>query len=187
MLRTVTLLLLAIALSSCDFNFWPGPPRNRVANVGNVDAYVPVYAQPGTVELTIGSQPPRTTEKAGKIFALGNKLFQVEEHAGIHVIDYSDKSHPVKLAFFNIPGCTEISVKENYVFTNNFNDMLVLDFSTYPDLKVEKRIKNVFPEQRYLQPPRNTNVLYKVCEDYTKGIVVKWEVKKVNNPQCYAQ
>lgn len=186
MLRTVAFFFMVVALSSCDFhpfNFGTGP-SNRPFEAGNVDTYVPTYAAEDATELQVSTLAIRPTEKAGKIFVLGNKLFQVEENAGIHIIDYSNKEKPVKLAFLNVPGCKEVALQGSNVYTNNFEDMIVLDLSAYPDVKVKSRIRNVFPEQRNVMPPRG-NVYYMQCIDATKGRVVKWEVKKVNNPQCY--
>lgn len=185
MLRTVTLVVIVIALSSCDFHPFDFQPRNRIPEVGNVDTYVPVYTPEDATELLVSTLATRPTAKAGKIFVLGTKLFQVEENAGIHIIDYSDKTKPVKLAFLNVPGCKEVALQGSNVYANNFEDMIVLDLSTYPDVKVKSRIPNVFPEQRNIMPPRGTSIYYMQCIDPSRGRVVRWEVKKVNNPECY--
>lgn len=188
MLRTVTFFFMVVALSSCDFHPFEFGGRNRNRNnyeLGNIDMYVAVYAAEDATELKVSTLAIRPTVKAGKIFVMGNKLFQVEENAGIHIIDYSDKAKPVKLAFLNVPGCKEVALQGSNVYTNNFEDMIVLDLSTYPDVKVKSRIINVFPESRHVLPPDHN--YYSECIDNNKGRIVKWEVKKVNNPKCYAR
>lgn len=191
MLRTVTLFLIAIAFCGCDFRLFelrdrdinpPEPPP-----VGIVDTYVPVYASAGSEELKITTLASRPTRQAGKIFVMGNRLFQVEQDSGIHIIDYSDKAKPVKVAFLNVPGCKEVALKGSNVYTNNFEDMIILDLTAYPDIKVKSRIPNVFPELKYsdlFQLRALGNTSYLECPDYNKGRVVRWEVKKVNNPKC---
>lgn len=188
MLRTVTLLLAAIAFCGCDFRLFELRDRDRLPPPeppppGIVDTYVPVYAEEGDDALKIATFAARPTAKAGKIFVMGNRLFQVEEDSGIHIIDYSDRAHPVKTGFLNVPGCKEVSLRGSNVYTNNFEDLVVLDLNAQ-DIKVKSRIPNVFPELRYPPPFPPANVSYYECPDYTKGRVVRWEVKKVNNPKC---
>ncbi|MRG44779.1 hypothetical protein GFS24_06620 [Chitinophaga sp. SYP-B3965] len=193
MLRTVTLFLMAIAFCGCDFRLFE--LRNRDLNPpeppppGIVDTYVPIYAAEGSDELKIATQAIRPTHKAGKIFVMDNRLFQVEQDSGIHIIDYSDKANPVKVAFLNVPGCKEVALKGSNVYTNNFEDMIILDLNTYPDIKVKSRMPNVFPELKYAPLPQlimtgGTTIRYYECPDYSKGRIVRWEVQKVNNPKC---
>ena len=190
MLRTVTLLLAAIAFCGCDFRLFELRERDRrlpePPPVGIVDTYVPIYASDGSEELKIATLAPRPTAKAGKIFVLGTRLYQVEEDSGIHIIDYSDKAKPVKVGFLNVPGCKEVALKGGNVYTNNFEDMIILDLNASPDVKVKSRIRDVFPELRYSSIFYNkpANVFYLECPDYNKGRIVRWEVKKVNNPKC---
>jgi hypothetical protein len=189
MLRTVTLLLIATAFCGCDFRLFelrkpalrepPEPPP------GIVDTYVPVYAKADAEELKIATLEARPTGKAGKIFVMGSRLYQVEQDSGIHIIDYSDKTKPVKVGFLNVPGCKEVALKGGDLYTNNFEDMVILDLSAYPDIKVKSRIPYVFPELTHpTLIQQDPNVRYFECPDYTKGRVLRWEVKKVNNPQC---
>ncbi|WP_074238217.1 LVIVD repeat-containing protein [Chitinophaga niabensis] len=184
MLRTVTLLLAAIAFCGCDFRLFElRAPKDPP--VGIVDTYVPVYATDGAEELKITNLAARPTGKAGKIFVMGSRLYQVEEDSGIHIIDYSDKAKPVKVGFLNVPGCKEVALKNGNVYTNNFEDMIILDLSAYPGINVKSRIPNVFPELKHPQLlQRDPGVRYFECPDYTKGTIVRWEVKKVNNPKC---
>lgn len=180
MLRPFSYLLLCVlVLSSCkDWFLSPKPKRP-----GIVDTYIPIYAKEGDPELAIATGPVRATKVAGKIFSIGDKLFQVEDGAGIHIIDYSDRTKPRKLAFLNVPGCREVALKGGTLFTNSYEDMLLLDLGHYPDVTVRSRIPNVFPQMGYSFPPLRG--AYYECPDYSKGKVVGWEIKKVKNPNCY--
>lgn len=187
MLRLFTLLTLVVILfTACDrFDFgFNDRNANRVGyrEVGEVQAWVPVYVKNDDAGLDVAVKDKRPTEEGGKIFALGNKLFQVETGVGLHIIDYADKTKPVKAGFLNIPGCQEVALKGNAVYTNSFEDMLVLDLSAFPDVKIKSRMPNIFPEMKYPRPPGNG--VYYVCPDVSKGRVTHWKQETVLNPQC---
>jgi hypothetical protein len=48
---------------------------------------------------TVKAEQPRTTVNGGKIYTVGNLLFQVEQDSGIHIINYANPSSPQKLGF----------------------------------------------------------------------------------------
>lgn len=173
-MRTAAALsFLVLLLSACDGDI-NLPPS------GDTQAYVPVYANPSTLDdITIESV--RLTQKAGKIYAHGNYIFQNEINQGIHIIDRS-QAQPQKVAFLKVPFSTEIAVKGNYLYTNSVSDMLVIDISNPRQPAVVKRIKNAFPviDQEY---PPFSNVYFE-CVDPSKGIVVDWELKTVKTPKC---
>lgn len=168
-------LFAGILLNGCiDFHTKPKGP-------GNVTAWVPVYRDANTPEPEIAVHEPRNTTSGGKIFAYGQQLLQVETGHGIHIIDYSDKQHPKKLGFITIPGCGEVALKGMTLYTNSFDELVVIDISKYPDVVVKSRKANVFPEMSGWAPPESG---YFVCPDRSRGRVIKWETKTVNNPQC---
>ncbi|RPD41867.1 hypothetical protein EG028_06800 [Chitinophaga barathri] len=180
------MLLVVTVCTSCgdlfDFGF-SGRNADRVGyrETGEVQAWVPVYAEPDDVS-GVALKDKRPTQEGGKIFALGNKLFQVETGVGLHIIDYSDKTKPVKVGFLNVPGCQEVALKGSAVYTNSFENMLVLDLSAFPDVKVKATLPNVFPELKYPRPPGRGG--YYVCPDVSKGRVIRWKQETVLNPQC---
>lgn len=169
------LTLLSMLFCGCD-------PFGGGRNTNYVDTYVPVYAAAGDQSANIAFINPIPTVSGGKIFVMGNKLFQVEEGVGIHIIDYADKQHPKKLSFLNIPGCKEVALQGANLYTNSYADMLVVDMAQYPNLAIRKRQPGVFPELSENYPPDRG---YFVCPDPSKGRVVKWTVKKIKDPQCY--
>lgn len=172
------LILGCLLFTGC---WWDPVDRPFSYDVGIVDAYVPIYAQEGDAELEIAVLASRQTDSAGKIFAIGEKLFQVEQGKGIHIIDYSDKRNPKKLSFLQIPGCQEVAVKGQHLYTNSFEDLVVLDLSAYPDVQVTAREPGVFPELSTSYPPQWG---YYECPDPAKGRVVGWEIKRIENPKC---
>ncbi len=148
---------------------------------GQMDAYVPVYVSLENVT-QIAVEPAKPITQAGKIYAFGNYIFQNDLNTGIHIIDATDKRAPRKISFLKIPLSTEMAVKGNYLYTNNHSDILVFNISDPTQPQLIKRIPNVFPpvNQKY---PALSNIYFE-CPETSKGVVVRWELKRINTPKC---
>lgn len=167
-------LLLAIAIFSCD--------PDRGAGAGQYRAWVPIYAsQQSANQISVEATKP--TVHAGKIYAYGNYLFQVEQMEGIHIIDNSNPQQAHKIAFLKVPSATEISIKSNFLYTNNLNDLVVFDLSSITSPQLVNRIQGAFPLINQNYPPVDFG--YFECVDPSKGYVIGWEEKMVNEePKC---
>lgn len=185
----IILLLLAIQLSSC----WslvkkPVDDPSYNVDVEREEAYVPIYDS--TECRLVASHPPKAIDKAGKIYVLGNYLFQVEKLAGVHVIDYTDRTKPVKLGFIQSYGCSEVAAKGAYLIINNLDDLVTVDISNVNNVREVARISKAFLQYRvdgytqFLPPPERGK--YFICPDFTKGTVIGWKLeKKVKNAFCF--
>lgn len=167
-------------VSTVIFLFSCNPPDASEVK-GKVDAYVPVYMALSDVE-QISAGPEQPTRNAGKIYAFGNYIFQNDINAGIHIIDNSNKSNPVKIAFLKLPLSSEIAVKGNFLYANNYVDLVVFDITNPANPTFVKRVKNVFPPENQNYPAGTNN--YFQCPDKSKGIVVSWELKNIDAPNC---
>lgn len=172
MKRTLLILSFPLFLLSC---------RDKNNILGKVNAYVPVYASK-QYATQISWQNPQSIVKGGKIATIGNRLYQVEEDKGIHVIDISTPAAPVKIGFIKNSLCRELSLKGNYIYTNNLNDLVVLDVTNANTFKESARISNAFPDLA-LQYPPVTNCYFE-CADPARGIVIEWRLQQVDNPKC---
>jgi hypothetical protein len=143
-----------------------------------IEGWSPVYAPNA---YSIQSSTPKAIEKGGKIYVKGNLLFQIETNKGIHVIDISHPDAPKKLSFIEVAGTMEMAAKENYIYTNNLNDMVILDISNIDDIKVANRVKSAFHMIDQDLPPETG---YFECVDASKGIVTGWEKKTLKKPEC---
>ena len=179
----VLLLAFGTTLSSC----WGGVCRDCGGTPIRKEAYVPIYGQ-DSVKYVIKSMPVKPIVNAGKIYVWGNLLFQVDQFAGIHVINYSDKQNPVRLGFIASKGCTEIAVKGNYLIANNMDDLVTIDISQPSDVKEVSRLKGAFPTYLYNQvyaQPDVKGVYYK-CPDTQAGDVIGWKLEKdVKDVWCH--
>ena len=143
--------------------------------------YVPMYADAAPND-AIGIESSKTTASAGKIYAYGSYAFQVDQYAGIHIISNAASSNAKKIAFLKIPLCTEIAIKQNFLYTNNLNDLVVFDISNPSQPHLVKRIEDAFPLVNQEYPPFNN--VYFECPDPSKGIVIGWKEASLNNPRC---
>ena len=144
-------------------------------------AYVPVYASKEAVG-DIGVTTSRSTTAAGKIYAYGSYLFQVEQYEGIHIIDNSIPKKAHKIAFLKVHLCTEIAIKGNHLYTNNLNDLVVFNIDDATSPQLVKRLTGAFPEVNQTYPPLSG--VYFECADPAKGIVIRWEQKMITTPAC---
>ncbi|HEX6914047.1 MAG TPA: hypothetical protein VF145_02320 [Chitinophagaceae bacterium] len=143
--------------------------------------WVPVYAAPGA--RVISFQPPRAINSSGKIYTIGNYLFQVERDSGIHVIDYTNKTAPQKIGFIRSLYCTEMSIRNQHLFINNLDDLVVLNIANIYNPVEVGRVPHAFPMQAGPYPPGNG--IFFECPDPSKGEVIGWKVETRDYPKCY--
>jgi hypothetical protein len=178
MKMAVPVLLLTGGLQSCIKN----------KGVGEVDGYKPVYMSNTEARaISVSSSTSTATTNPGKIVALGSLLFQVDVGRGIQVINMSNPAAPAKIGYIKINGCQEMSIKNGYIYANNYNDMVVLNVGSFsggvlPTLTVTKRLENAFPQALNGYPPNQGS--YFECADPSKGVVVGWTLTKLTNPKC---
>ena len=174
MKKNLLFIILSFFLFSCT-------RTSDEISIGRTTTYRPVYLTADRAsEIKMEAAKPITSP--GKIYAFGNFIYENDINTGIHIINIADRSKPVKVAFINIPLCTEVAVKGNHLYTNNLSDLITFDITDPVNPVLVKRIKNAFrmPNQKY--PPFN-NVAFE-CPDESKGVVVKWEEAEVKNPKC---
>lgn len=177
----VLLPVLLLVLASCDpFGRHGRDPEPVPESPKEVDGWAPVYNK-DEANKQIKSMEPRTIDKGGKIYVKGDTLYQVESGKGIHVIVLKQPSNPQKVAFINVLGAQEIAIKDNMMYVNNMNDLVVLDITDVRAVKIADRITSVF---HLVDPAHPPGTGYYECVDASKGEVVGWEQKTLSYPKC---
>ncbi len=161
-----------LLLTACD----PAPVELTPTNT-----YVPIYAAID-YSAPVAVQAAKPTAKASKIYAYGSYAFQVDQYTGIHIIANAGTATAAKIAFLQVPLCTEIAIRNNYLYTNHNSDLVVFDLSNPAAPKLVKRLDNAFPVVAQEFPPLSN--VYFECPDPAKGVVVGWEQKPVDKPNC---
>ena len=138
-------------------------------------ANVPVYLSYNDMRKPLKSTAALAITTAGKIYIKDNYLFVNEKYKGIHVFDNSNPASPVNLTFIDIPGNVDLAVRGNYLFADNYVDLVVLDISNIYQPAEVSRIRDIFP---YTIP--ETAEVYPISTiDKEKGVIVGWQVKEV--------
>jgi len=177
----IVLLVLTLLMSSCFTKTY-----NNYC-IQKVYGWIPVF-EVNTSYKVITTTANRVTTNAGKIYVYGNYILQVESGEGIHVIDNSDPKMPVKKGFIQIKACAEVEMKDGYLYTNNFNDLVTLKYSfTNNTVQEISRIPNTFQNleinYQLAQPPMPG--FYR-C-NYAKDSVVKnwYQDSIIQCESCY--
>jgi hypothetical protein len=101
---------------------------------------------------------------------------------GIHIINNSNPANAERIGFIKIKGSEEISIKGNYLYSNNFSDLVVIDISNISNVVEVNRVRNAFYAISTLSvPPRHG---YFECVDNSKGAVTGWIQDSITNAKC---
>ena len=169
MKRTFILLFAgALMATSC---------RNN--NLKQPDVWVPVYKDKSELS-NILSLPAQNVTAGGKIYAYRDFVFQLEQNKGIHVYKL-EQQKPKPFGFIQVYGAQEISIKDGYLYTNNFSDVVVINITNPEDVNVITRLPNAFTLNTFDLPPARG---YFQCVDSTKGVVVGWEKQHNIDANC---
>lgn len=138
-------------------------------------ANVPQYMSYDEMRKPVKATAANPIQASGKIYIQGNYLFVNEKYKGIHVFDNSNPESPVNLAFLDIPGNVDLAVRGNYLYADNYVDLVVLDISDLNNPVEAARIKDIFP---YTIP--ETTEVYPIANiNQAEGVIVGWQVKEV--------
>lgn len=142
-MRSKLLLLLFLSvftLQSCCYNC------SDDINAKYISSYEPVIFTRGELEASLQIRIPQPIAEAGKIYVFDDYLFVNEKRKGYHVFDNADPAAPRKMAFINLPGSTDLSIRDGVLYANQARDLIAfkINFATL-GVEVTKRIPNTFP------------------------------------------
>ena len=163
--RTLLIVFLAcIVVLTSSFDFEPYEPT----------AYSAVLMTRADLEKSISFQNSKPIQQIGKIYKKGSWVFITEKYKGIHLIDNTNPANPVKAGFIRVPGCVDIAMKNNSILADNSVDLVTIEISSLPEIKVVSRIRNVFPE---LLPPDLQYLPTKYSLNSRPGntVIVEWK------------
>jgi hypothetical protein len=175
-MRCIILICCCCFLYSC--NWRTKYPQRDVDYNKKVWGWKPIYSADIEAKKVTYFNKAQPMLLAGKIYVFGNTIFQNDIGKGIHIIDNTNPATAKRTGFIEIKGNTDIAIKGNYLYANNYNDMVVLDVSNLNALREVKRFKNVFftkdASKPYLwQAPPDTGY-YECNRFYPDSIIVSW-------------
>ncbi len=140
LLKLGMLFSLMVLFQACPFgggNDFPEPEEN----------YEAVIMLRSEFENSSALLPPREIINSGKIYVKDDFLFIGESNDGFHVLDNSNPSAPVNLAFLKVLGASDMSIKGDVLYFNNATDLIAVTPNLANNtLEITKRIPHAFPQ-----------------------------------------
>lgn len=148
MRKKISLLLSGIVALTGGLLLFPGCLKDHVTE--HYKIFEPVYALKSTVLAAINGDPSTPISQTGQIYVKGSYIFLNDVDKGIHVIDNSDPTHPVQVAFLSIPGNLNIGIRNNILYADMWADVLSIDISNVHQVKVLGMLRNFFTTRVYV-------------------------------------
>jgi LVIVD repeat len=146
------LALLMTTLSSCL--------EDKCENTYTYTQWNPVYKTTAEMRVPPQYQAARPLKNTGKIYFYDKYILVNEVKQGIHVIDNSNPASPQNVGFISIVGNVDMAVKGDYLYADNYLDLITLDISTITNPKVTCRTESVFVSAYFNDPQRGFLVDY---------------------------
>lgn len=127
-----------VMLQSCFYHVDDSPQR--------YSGYEPVYLSRQQLESSIKMSGVRSMTKAGKIYVKDSYIFITDENKGFHIYDNSNPSAPKLTGFLEVPGATDMAIKNNTIYINQAVDLVAVSINNN-SVTVQKRIPNTFPQK----------------------------------------
>ena len=144
--------LLAMTFSSCL--------EDKCDNTQTYTQWNPVYKTDAEMRTPPQYKAAQSLKNTGKIYFYDKYILVNEQKQGIHVIDNSNPSNPQNVGFISIGGNVDMAVKGNYLYADNYSDLITVDISTISNPRVTCRTESVFASAFWRDPQRGWLVDY---------------------------
>lgn len=142
---------------------------------------VPILKSLAQIRENISISGAKATNSDGKIYVAQNYLFYIAKEQGIHIFNNQNPAAPSNIAFINLEGVHDISVKGNYLYADNFVDLLVFDISNIENITLVRTVENslsfnaTYPEDAEFYD-------YSIIPEIDE-VIVGFEIQLKNRPQ----
>jgi len=99
------------------------------------------------VRASFSVEAPRAITHPAGVFRSGNLLFLLQENEGIGIMDITKPAAPIDKAFIKLLSNSHVVVKSNVLIADNGVDLVSIDISDLTQIRLVKRIQNVFSEK----------------------------------------
>jgi hypothetical protein len=172
-MKKITLFLLSIIIVVC--NSCSTDNNSEKANFA-----VPVIKSLASIRSSINIEAAKQTNSDGKIYVSQNDLFYIAKEQGVHIFDNQNPANPTNVAFINIEGVHDIAIKDNYLYADNFVDLLVFDISNLQNITLVKTIENAI--EFYAQFPEEADFYDYTSYPNQDEIITGFTIVRKNKP-----
>ncbi|NRD23785.1 hypothetical protein HNV10_11060 [Winogradskyella litoriviva] len=177
-LPLVLVVILCLQLTNCNTD----DDNNEL--IDPVAVTVPVVKSKTEVRNSIAIMSAQPTNSDGKIYVYDDFLFYIAQNSGIHVFNNQNPVSPQNIAFIQLEGVHDISIKNDILYADNFMDLVVFDISNITDIQIVNVEEDMllfnpeFPEDsmyyQYNTYPSNEN---EFISEYTTVYMERAEVE----------
>jgi len=163
-------LFLVLLLTSCFPKTTPPLPLK-------VWGYKPVYTADTAYRKVEYLPETKPVVNAGKIYVKDNLIYQCETGKGIHIIDNTNPANAHRIAFLSVKGAEEIAIRNNFLYTNNYYDLVTIDISVPEKSHVVARNRNAFYSGSTMQHTWETpdvSGYFECPQFYTDSVITGW-------------
>ena len=159
--KQASLAIGLLAFGIMAFQFAPNNPAN----------YEPILMSRADMEASVALGEARPIESPGKMWLYNNLIFLIEQYKGIHIIDNSNPAASKTIAFIQIDGCTEITMKGDILYANNAVDMIGIKSTDFTSIDIITRHRNMLPAISSPEPWGDWYFYEKLPEN---TVIVRW-------------
>jgi len=135
----------------------------------------PVYMTYQELRESVRLEAARTPENLGRVYLYEQYVLLNEVNQGIHIFDNSDPVVPVNLGFINVPGNTDIAVRDNYLYADSYVDLVTLDLNDPANVSEVSRQEFMFPYDAHQNIPYNIRLSLGTVSA-SNGVVVSYRL-----------
>ena len=132
----ILIIITNLLLASCL--------EDTCEGINTYTRWTPVIVTEDGIRPNISNEAPKGLNNPGKIYYYNQYLLINELREGVHVIDNSDPSNPLPLAFISIPGNVDMAIKDNILYADMYRDLVAIDISDVSNARMIHRTENVF-------------------------------------------
>jgi len=175
-------ILTTLIFTTCLLSCIQEPDEITDGLTQEIEGLKPIYANSDEWQniITTDIQP---IKQLGKIYYKDNLIYVNEYLKGIHIIDNSNPSSPIKIKFIQIPGSKDIAIKGNILYADNVTDLVSLDISDLNNVQEVGRVKDMYPKASQHFPEGYEGSFE--CVDESQGVVIGWEEATLTDPKCW--
>ena len=135
----------------------------------------PVYLSYAALREAVRVAEPRELDDIGRLYLYEDLLLLNARNEGVHVIDNADPANPVPLAFVEIPGNTELAIRDGVLYADSYVDLVAIELASVEgELQVVAREEDVFPWDPRQNVPDDAS--FRTPPDEALGVVVGIDV-----------
>lgn len=129
-LPLILVVIVCLQLTNCNTD------DDSSLLIDPVAVTVPVIKSKSEYRNSIEIKSAQPTNSDGKIYVYDDLLFYIAQNSGIHIFDNQNPENPQNIAFIQLEGVHDISIKNDILYADNFMDLVVFDISNVSSIQL---------------------------------------------------